>query len=152
MAKDSTSLSKSTVENMKIMFLILELHIFNNLVITELNWDGINVNWGLPQTPMCGSRVKILASNTTFHKRKKHPLLFLFVSMTEPGGSIEPEIDKWLKKKKYKIWIEIDIDDIVYRNISISSIEIDIDNNYLWIKTDIDDILYYTIDILYYIL
>lgn len=152
MAKDSTSLSKSTVENMKIMFLILELNIFNNLVITELNWDGINVNWGLPQTPRCSSRVKILASNTTFHKRKKHPLLFLFVSMTEPGGSIEPEIDKWLKKKKYKIWIEIDIDDIVYRNISISSIEIDIDNNYLWIKIDIDDILYYTIDILYYTL
>lgn len=152
MAKDSTSLSKSTVENMKIMFFILELNIFNNLVITELNWNGINVNWGLPQTPRCSSRVKILASNTTFHKRKKHPLLFLFVSMTEPGGSIEPETDKWLKKKKYKIWIEIDIDDIVYRNISISSIEIDIDNNYLWIKIDIDDILYYTIDILYYTL
>lgn len=59
--------------------------------------------------------------------------------MTEAGGSREPKIDKWLKKKKYKIWIEIGIDDIVYRAISISSIEI-----YLYIL-----LLYYRYTILY---
>lgn len=43
------------------------------------------------------------------------------------------------EKKKYKIWIEIGIDDIVYRDISISSIEI-----YLYIL-----LLYYRYTILY---